>query len=561
MQSNVAENMAMGSAMTPSAFHALEFNLKVSAGLYSKEKATCFCGSNKSIQITEKDRYGIDYHLHLCENCGILYSNPRLTNESSKLFYENDYRNIYSDRPEISTEDNTIKKLIDEVIENYELSQPKIVYELGCGDGANLDQFRGCDCIGVDYDKDAIKKGMFKFRNLKEGGIEVLEQLGKKADLIILNHVLEHMNDIEQELKRIRNLLSDDGMLYVAVPGLYVWDIGQLFQNAHNYQFNSNTLCYLMNACGFDDYHVDEQISSVWRKSEYTDKNITRKEECQYIYSFIYRKDEKHLMPNIRMNCKFSLKEIRENMRYTINKGIPEISDLVNIHPDSEAILISGGPSVNNYVDKIKELQSNGAKIYSIERMYQWCLKNDITPDYIVALDASDDVIESFTDLSKDTIHLIVSHVKKDVVDRLEGSRTYYYNLRNKGIDYSKMYEGIDIKTLTFVHSGASVSLCCLNIAMTLGATRIHFFGFDCHVGNGNYANNITGVGDIKDTFEIEIECRVFKTTSQYYAFMQQFFQMYQTGKDRGMLKDIKLYGDSMAKHAAKIDIDGDKEG
>jgi len=189
--------------------------------------------------------------------------------------------------------------------------------------------------------------------------------------------------------------------------------------------------------------------------------------------------------------------------------------------------------------------------------MYQWCLNNDIIPDYVVALDASDDVIESFVKIHKDTTHIIVSNIKKDVLDSLKGYKAYYYNLKHKGIDYSKMYNG-ELERITFVQTGSSVSLCNLNIAMTLGARKIHMFGFDCHVTNQNYAKGITGVGDIKETFEMEIDGKVFRTTSQYYAFMTQLFDMYQIGKMNSMLKDLKLYGDSMAKAAAKIDIDGD---
>lgn len=561
MQTEVEKRtQAKGIMQSPSAFYALEFNLKVNMGQYKKETVKCFCGSKKHIKITDKDRYGIDYTFCLCTNCGILYSNPRLTDESTKLFYEKDYRNIYSDVIEVGDRDTGIKELIYNTIENYELPKPKVVFEIGCGTGATLEQFKECDCIGVDYDSSVVETAKKKFLNVMVGGIDILESLNKKADLIIMNHVLEHMTDLEKDLKRIRDLLADDGILYVGVPSLYVYDVIGMIQNAHNYQFNSNTLCYMMGVCGFDNYHVDELIRSIWHKSDYQDRKKTMDGEYQYIYSFLYRKDDKYLMPNIRMNCKFPLKEIRNNMNYTINVGISEIGELVNINPDSEAILINGGPSINDYIDKIKELKSCGAKVYSIERMYQWCLKHDIVPDYIVALDASDDVIESFTTLHKDTTHLIVSHVKKEIVDSLKGYKVYYYNLKPKGIDYPKIYSGIDIKRLTFVNSGASVSLCCFNIAMTLGARRFHMFGFDCHVTNGKYANGITGVGDVEDVLKVEIDGRQFITTTQYYAFMQQFFHMYQIGKGCEMLESIKLYGDSMVKYAAKIDIDGDKQ-
>ena len=552
-------DMAKGSAISPSAFHSMQFNLSVDKGIYAKNAISCFCGSTDYIEITDKDRYGIDYHLCLCRNCGILYSNPRLTDESLRLFYKKDYRNIYGDRGEIGDTDTGIKKLIDDVIENYELDTPTVVFEIGCGTGATLEQFKNCECYGVDYDGEAVNKARLKNIEAFEGGIEILEGLGKKADLIIMNHVLEHMTDIGSDLKRIRDLMTDKGLLYVAVPGLYAWDLSSIYQSAHNWQFNANTLVYLMGVCGFSDYYVSELIQSVWQKIPPLDKKITFNEEHIYIESYLKREDSKHLMPSVRLNCKFELKEIRENMKYTIKSGIPEITELVNINPSSESVIVCGGPSVEGYVDKIKSLQANGCKVFSIERMYQWCLKNGIVPDYVVALDASDDVIESFNNIHKDPVHLIVSHVKSEIVDKLKDYNVYYYNLHQRNLDYNKMYNG-ELKTITFVHTGASVSLCCLNISMMLGSRKIHMFGFDCHITEKDYADGITGAGDIKGLIEIEIEGQVFKTTTPYYCFMAQFFQMYKVAKDFGMLEDIKIYGDSMVKKAAKIDIDGDKE-
>ncbi|HDY67750.1 MAG TPA: DUF115 domain-containing protein [Candidatus Scalindua sp.] len=546
--------------MPPSAFHALEFNLKVKAGMYEKERVKCFCGSRQRNVLTEVDRYGIGYKLCLCLDCGVLYSNPRLTTESFKRFYETDYRNIYGDIGEAGDEDKSAKELIYNTIDNYELKKPKIVFEIGCGSGNILKQFKGCDCTGVDYDSEVIGKAGTKGVELLVGGIEILEGLEKKADLIIMNHVLEHVNDLEGDLKRIRDLLADDGILFIGVPGLYTWNLVYMCQNAHNYQFNSNTLYYVMHVCGFSDYYLDEGIQSVWHKAEFQDRKHSYKDEYKHIESYLLRKDDKHLMPPIRMNSKFELKECRANMKYTVSAGVPEITELVGVHPDSEAVIVCGGPSINDYAEKIKALQKSGAKIYSIERMYQWCLKNSIIPDYIVALDASNDVIESFVKIHKYTTHLIVSHVKSDVVDLLKGHKAYYYHLKQKGIDLSKIHNNKEVQRITLIHTGASVSLTCLNIAMTLGATNLHVFGFDCHLSGGDYANGITGVGDIQGVINMEIEDRVFKTTSQFHAFMLQFFEMYQVGKDRGMLKSMKVYGDSMAKAASKIDIDGDKE-
>lgn len=555
---------AEGGAMPLSAYHSMIFNLKVNSGIYSRDFVKCFCGSDNYKEITDKDRYGIDYSLCLCYDCGLLYSNPRMTDESLKSFYENDYRNIYSDRGEVGEcvdsvkGKNRIKDFVSNTLAEFEMPMPKIVFEIGCGNGSNLSAFNDCECIGVDYDHTAIKIGQDKGLDLKIGGIEVLEATGKKADLIIMNHVLEHMTDIESDLKRIRELLGETGILYVSVPGFYTWDRKSIFQNAHNYQFTGNTLDYIMRVCGFSDFHLDEQIESLWHKADFMTKDNKFKDEHRTIETFLT--NEKFLLPNVRMSSKFTLTERRNNIKHTVTTDTPEITELINKHPDSEAVIVSGGSSIEAYPDKIKELQKSGAKVYAIERMYKWCLSNGITPDYVVALDASDDVVESFDSPNIDVTHLIVAQAPAIIFEKLKGFKTYYFLLMQKGMDYSQIYTDNKHHMLTFINSGSSVSLCCMSIAMTLGARNLHVFGFDCHVNDKNYADGITGVGGIKDTMEVEIENSVFKTTPSYFAFMQQFFELYQISKANNLLNDVKVYGDSMVKVASKIDMDGDKE-
>ena len=566
-QSNTDEaNNVEGGLMSPSTFFALLFNMKVQSGEYNRDFVNCFCGSNNYTELTNKDRYNIDYTLCLCKECGLLYSNPRMTDESFERFYKYDYRNIYSDRGEIGDNlnqlcgDTHIRDYVKRLLEDFEIPFPKVVFEIGCGNGSNLKQFQDLKCIGIDYDSGSIEQGIKEGFDLRFGGIEVLEELGIKANLIIMNHVLEHMTDIERDLKRIRNLLSENGVLYVAVPGFYIKNKEALFQNAHNYQFTGNTLNYVMNCCGFSDYDLNENIESLWHKCNPSSKDLKPIDEYRSVESFLIK--DKFLFPKIRMNCKFTMTERRNNIKHTVKTGAIEITPLVQIHPESDSVIISGGPSIEGYVEKIKELKKSGCKVYAIERMYQWCLKNDIVPDYVVALDASEDVIESFANLHSDVTHLIVAHAKPEVFDRLNGYKTYYFLLQQKGIDYSEIYPENEYKRLTFVNSGSSVSLCCLSIAMMLGTKNVHVFGFDCHVGSGNYSKDITGVGDIKDTVDVEIDDRTFKTTTSYFAFMQQFFELYVIGKKQNLIKGVKVYGDSMAIHASKLEenINGDQE-
>jgi hypothetical protein len=286
------------------------------------------------------------------------------------------------------------------------------------------------------------------------------------------------------------------------------------------------------------------------------DKSNKPVDEVRFINS--YFTSDKWLITPIRVGCKFDLDERKTNIKYAMSLGIPQITEIINKYPE-DAVIIGGGPSVNQYADKIKKLQKNGAKVYSIERMYKWCLNHGIVPDFVVAMDASDDVMEGFRQIHDDTTHILLAQCKPEVFDLLKDKKVYYFLVEQKGVPYSKYCEDYGINQVTMINAGGSVVLGAISIAITLGSKNFHIFGFDCHITDGNYCKGITGIGDIKNVIEVEINDKVFNTTPEYLAFMQQFFQLYGIAKELGQMQDVRVYGNSMCKVASKIDIDGDK--
>lgn len=537
----------------------LKLNAKIKNGYYKFEKIPCFCGNDIGELVVSKDRYGIFYDLNLCPKCGILYASPRMTEESSSEFYQSEYRSIYDfgqtkeGKLRIKTSQfENIKAILDD----HEID-PKIIFDIGCNNGTILAKFEGKETYGVDIDESSIEYGKSLGRNLFCGGMEKLEELNKKADLIILNHVLEHFNDIKKELERISKLIAPDGVLYVALPGLYAYDTNDLLQNAHNWQFNTKTLTYVMRSCGWDAMYADAQITSLWKYTgEKNDDLSLVVNQAKEIWE--YKWGGEKILPSYDPVCKFSLKERRENVRKTLAYKLKDISDIHEKESGKEAVVVGGGPSIEKYIDKIKEMQKAGKVIVSIERMYQWCQDNGIVPNYILAMDASDDVLESFGKICPETTHILATQCKPEIFELLKDENTYIYSSAQSNISFVESWEQNEYKKVTMLNTGGSVSLGCLAVSMFLGMKKIHVFGFDCHVSEKNYANGITGVGYIKDIFEVEIDGREFKTTPIYVSFARQFFDMWQLGKAIGLIEDIKIYGDSMVKAMSKINIDGD---
>jgi len=94
----------------------------------------------------------------------------------------------------------------------------KNVLDAGCGDGRNLFAFAkaGFKVTGIDISSSAIKKSKKlckKFSNviLKEGSLEKINLIHKKFDVILSDHTLVHIQDIEKVIKNFHSILKNKG--------------------------------------------------------------------------------------------------------------------------------------------------------------------------------------------------------------------------------------------------------------------------------------------------------------------------------------------------------------
>lgn len=256
---------------------------KIREDIYTFEEANCFCGSSDRVTIAECDRYGLYVSTVICPSCGIVRTSPRMTQASYQHFYDTEYRKLYGDE-DTDLEGLYLRKLeqgkavFDFVSQHLDLSSG-VVFDIGCNMGAALYWFqqRGFEVAGVDYGSKGIEYGKKRtgIHDLYVGGIEALERVNQKADLIILQHVMEHFVELENELKRVYNLINPQGHVFIEVPGIYCWirsdfgcDLIGYLQNAHTFSFSLATLTYVMECVGFEQSWGDEYIRSIYRKSE-----------------------------------------------------------------------------------------------------------------------------------------------------------------------------------------------------------------------------------------------------------------------------------------------------
>jgi 2-polyprenyl-3-methyl-5-hydroxy-6-metoxy-1,4-benzoquinol methylase len=231
-----------------------QFNKMVEKGDLSFQEVDCLCGYSDFLVIAEQDRYGLQQRVVVCKKCGLIMSNPHLTEKSCQYFYSTDmYRMLYQYEDYLETAHRKLisdsGKFIFEDLSPILKERGNLnILEFGCGGGWNLIHFSkaGYKVVGYDYSPILTQVGRTYGLDLREGTIQDIEG---EYDIIIINHVIEHFTDLLGSMKSIIKHLKPDGLLYIGVPNIDNYGLGQL-QNAHIYYFSPRTFEYYMNRCG-----------------------------------------------------------------------------------------------------------------------------------------------------------------------------------------------------------------------------------------------------------------------------------------------------------------------
>jgi len=264
------------------------------------EEKACLCGGREFHLLSEKDSYGIPVRIVICRQCGIIFQNPRMTQEEFNLFYREYFSGISFNGYAVAPEDYFFWRKKDGPSAIYEcvkdVLRPDIhILEIGCGAGGVLERFReiGCQVTGIDLNNEYIAYGKSRGLDLHCCHAEdFVKRDRRKFDIVILAHVLEHFLDIEKELEIIKKLLKPQGFLYVEIPGIKGFSLGahqydflNSLQLAHTYYFDRDTFVQMMSWYGFRCVKSNEYISSLFQIDDTC--VMSRENYCSDILRFL----------------------------------------------------------------------------------------------------------------------------------------------------------------------------------------------------------------------------------------------------------------------------------
>jgi 2-polyprenyl-3-methyl-5-hydroxy-6-metoxy-1,4-benzoquinol methylase len=148
--------------------------------------------------------------------------------------------------------------------------------DIGCGAGKALLRFRelGWDAEGIDIDHEAVKTARAKGLNVQLGQISEQKYPEKCFDVVIMDHVIEHVLEPVRLLQECHRVLKNGGYLIAYSPNvralghwLYKSKWPGLDPPRHLYLYSKDTLLFVVKkACFTQAYcHIIPSAHRTWK--------------------------------------------------------------------------------------------------------------------------------------------------------------------------------------------------------------------------------------------------------------------------------------------------------
>lgn len=272
------------------------------------EKANCsVCGADHSdLLFSQYDlmfgkNEGIRFNVVKCRDCGMLFTNPRPTQDEIGEFYRPEYHYLHPGRIEdvswrrkvkerlkagllakyygyahlkgakgiplyqdlvVLPLTNILMSALRKKIDLFPFKPGGKLLDVGCGSGSNLLYWKhfGWDVHGVELAPTVARYAREQLNlPVKEGTLEQAQYPAKSFDVVMFNNVLEHLHDPLRTLRETHRILKDDGKLLISVPNLNCadrwlfnewwspWDLPR-----HLSHFTRKTLALLLENAGME---------------------------------------------------------------------------------------------------------------------------------------------------------------------------------------------------------------------------------------------------------------------------------------------------------------------
>jgi 2-polyprenyl-3-methyl-5-hydroxy-6-metoxy-1,4-benzoquinol methylase len=250
---------------------ALEYNY----GAQPKQTLTScnLCGAGQFVILTHRDRYGYAAQANACRQCGLVFLNPRLTAEAYARFYNGVYRPLVSAFHGRLIDARTIQDEQREyAAERAEFLRPfttgtrrRTLLDIGGSTGVVAAHFArefGVEGTVIDPAPLEIEQAQRLGLETISGLVEHHDFGSRRFDVVTICQTVDHLLDVAGTLTRVRQLLSDDGLLFIDIVDfraayLRNWSVEDAIKIDHPYYLTEPTMTAYLRRAGFEVVRAD----------------------------------------------------------------------------------------------------------------------------------------------------------------------------------------------------------------------------------------------------------------------------------------------------------------
>jgi len=249
-----------------------------------------------------------------CHSCGLIFTYPDIDAKNLSLYYSKEYYGTHDEKFVFGIENLTSwlnKRLSIKIYKQY-ISQANVdkkvrVLDIGCGRGLLLKHFNslGCECYGVE------RKGVFKTEkrdnvNYYTNSLHEIKFPQNSFDIVILWHVLEHIQDPNKLIIEVKRILKTNGFLWVAVPNFESFQ-SKIFDNywfhldlpRHRVHFSIDSLKTLLKSSSLEikEYSTFSFEQNIYGFLQSLMNKISLKEQNHKFYQQIKKNNKYFSLP------------------------------------------------------------------------------------------------------------------------------------------------------------------------------------------------------------------------------------------------------------------------
>lgn len=165
---------------------------------------------------------------------------------------------------------------------------------------------------------------------------------------------------------------------------------------------------------------------------------------------------------------------IKENVKHNCQQHYTQVTPHLPV--DVEVMILGGGPSLNKFLDEIKENRASGAKLVTMNGAYNWAVEHGLRPSATVCVDAREFNARFTKPVIDDCKYLLSSQCHPSVFLDLPKERVFLWHTTTEFIQETvrELYPNY-----WPIPGGSTVLLRTLPLLSTLGYRKFILYGCD----------------------------------------------------------------------------------